>query len=69
MHSHGVTYKQDNKHQVAAAKTVSQRAEPLPERDNVASVPATPPTPYIEEIDENLPAVGKGYEFDTEEKV
>ena len=50
---------------MAAAKTVSQRAQPLPARANVASVPATPPTPYIEEIDEIPPAEGADYDYET----
>ena len=69
LNSPGVNYKQNNKPQVAAAPTVSQKDESLPARANVASVPATPPTPYIKEIDEIPPAVGKYYDFDTEEEV
>ena len=54
---------------MAAAQTVSQRAQPLSARANVASVPATPPTPYIEEIYETIPAIDEVYyDFETEEE-
>ena len=53
---------------MAAAKTVSQRAQPLPARDNVASVPTTQETKFIEEIDEILPDAESNYDFDTEEE-
>ena len=54
---------------MVAAKTVSQRDQALPARANVASVPTTQPTPYIEEIDETSPVAEEAdYEFDTAEE-
>ena len=54
---------------MAAAKTFSQRAQDLPARDNLASVPTTQQTPYIEEIDETLPTVEEvDYDFYTAEE-
>ena len=53
---------------MAAAKTVSQRAPPLPARANVASVPVTEETPFIEEIDENLPDANAQYDYATEDE-
>ena len=68
-HRQGFNYRQQYKPQVAAAKTVSQRAQPLPARANVASLPTTQTTPYIEEIDETLPTVEEvDYDFDTAEE-
>ena len=54
---------------MAAAKTASQRAQPLPARANVASVPTDQQLPYIEEIDGTLPDVDEvDYDFDTAEE-
>ena len=54
---------------MAAAKTCSQRAQPLPARANVASTPADPPTPYVEEIDETITPVDEvDYDYATEEE-
>ena len=64
----GSSYKQRYKPQVAAAKTVSQRAPALPARANVASVPVTEETPFFEEIDETLPDVNEQYDYATEEE-
>ena len=49
-HSHrqGNNYTPKYRPQVAAAKTVSQRAQSLPARANVASVPSTQSSPLIE---------------------
>ena len=69
MHSPGANYNQNSKLQVVAAKTVSQRAHPLPARANVASIPATPPTPYIEEIYEIPHEEEEDYYYETEEDV
>ena len=54
---------------MAAAKTVIQRAQPLPAQANVASVPATPPTPYIEKIDEIPHEEETDYDYETEDDV
>ena len=68
-HSQAVTNNQNSNPPMAAAKTVSQRAQPLPAPANVASTPADPPMPHIEEIDETITPVDEvDYDFDTEEE-
>ena len=69
LHSHAVTNNQNSNPSMVAAKTVSQRAQPLPARANVASVPSDPPTPFIEELDETIHPVDEGdYDYATEEE-
>ena len=68
-HSQAFANNQNSKPSRVAAKTVSQRAQPLSARANVASVPADPPTPFIEEIDETIyPVDETEFDYTTEEE-
>ena len=68
-HSQRATNKQNSTPSMAAAKTVSQRAQPLPARANVASVPADPPMPHIGENNETIHPVDKdNYDYATEDE-
>ena len=68
-HSQTFANNQNSNPSMAATKTVSQRDQPLPARDNVASVPADTPTLFIEEIDETITPVDEAdYDYATEEE-